>query len=239
MRRHRAYCAVLAASTDSGEYVRCTQCLKYRQACNSICPACLTPDSPTSSAPQYAYILATRTRGMHIQLLLAVGEFLICVAQCALPCLIIKNIVDNAGLPTAYGIDQNIKNRVCSFARSNCRLLVCVPRFRATRGTKLFAHTPDGIPPWNAVHLQGTAFRFLICDCTTCLIMVRDPSHAGRQWRIGTHAGRWHASACIWHRDCLLRCYIRGLLLRGTLYVRHISTYATWRLCHRPDERRY
>lgn len=94
---------------DSGEYVRCTQCLKYRQACNSICPACLTPDSPTSSAPQYAYILATRTRGMHIQLLLAVGEFLICVAQCALPCLIIKNIVDNAGLPTAYGIDQNIK----------------------------------------------------------------------------------------------------------------------------------
>lgn len=66
------------------------------------------------------------------------------------------------------------QNRVCSFARSNCRLLVCVPRFRATRGTKLFAHTPDGIPPWNAVHLQGTAFRFLICDCTTCLIMVRD-----------------------------------------------------------------
>ncbi len=94
---------------DSGEYVRCTQCLKYRQACNSICPACLTPDSPTSSAPQYAYILATRTRGMHIQLLLAVGEFLICVAQCALPCLIIKNIIVNAGLPTAYGIDQNIK----------------------------------------------------------------------------------------------------------------------------------
>ncbi|MDB1485196.1 hypothetical protein PL956_02230 [Bifidobacterium adolescentis] len=31
------------------------------------------------------------------------------MAQCALPCLIIKNIVDNAGLPTAYGIDQNIK----------------------------------------------------------------------------------------------------------------------------------
>ena len=39
----------------------------------------------------------------------AVGEFLICVAQCALPCLIIKNIIVNAGLPTAYGIDQNIK----------------------------------------------------------------------------------------------------------------------------------
>ena len=142
---------------DSGEYVRCTQCLKYHQACSHICPACLTPDSTASSAPQYAYILTTRTRGMHIQLLLAVGEFLICVAQCALPCLIIKNIIVNAG----------------------------------------------------------------------------------RQWRIGTHAGRWHASACIWHRDCLLRCYIRGLLLRGTLYVRHISTYATWRLCHRPDERRY
>mgnify|MGYP003186401470 CR=1 FL=1 len=30
-------------------------------------------------------------------------------ANSALPCLIIKNIVDNAGLPTAYGIDQNIK----------------------------------------------------------------------------------------------------------------------------------
>lgn len=94
---------------DSGEYVRCTQCLKYHQACSHICPACLTPDSTASSAPQYAYILTTRTRGMHIQLLLAVGEFLICVAQCALPCLIIKNIVVNAGLPTAYGIDQNIK----------------------------------------------------------------------------------------------------------------------------------
>lgn len=94
---------------DSGEYVRCTQCLKYHQACSHICPACLTPDSTASSAPQYAYILTTRTRGMHIQLLLAVGEFLICVAQCALPCLIIKNIVGNAGLPMAYGIDQNIK----------------------------------------------------------------------------------------------------------------------------------
>lgn len=93
---------------DSGEYVRCTQCLKYHQACSHICPACLTPDSTASSAPQYAYILTTRTRGMHIQLLLAVGEFLICVAQCALPCLIIKNIVVNAGLPTAYGINQNL-----------------------------------------------------------------------------------------------------------------------------------
>lgn len=223
---------------DSGEYVRCTQCLKYHQACSHICPACLTPDSTASSAPQYAYILTTRTRGMHIQLLLAVGEFLICVAQCALPCLIIKNIVVNAGLPTAYGINQHIKIAFVLFARSNCRLLVCVPWFRTTRGTKLLARTPDGIPPWNAVHLQGTAFRFLICDCTTCLIMVRDPSHAGRQWRIGTHAGRWHASACIWHRDCLLRCYIRGLLLRGTLYVRHIPARTSWRIRHRPGNQR-
>lgn len=46
---------------------------------------------------------------MNIQLLLAVGEFLICVVQCALPCMLIKNIVSNAGLPTAYGIDQNTK----------------------------------------------------------------------------------------------------------------------------------
>ena len=205
---------------DSGEYVRCTQCLKYHQACSHICPACLTPDSTASSAPQYAYILTTRTRGMHIQLLLAVGKFLICVAQCALPCLIIKNIVVNAGLPTAYGINQHIK---IAF------VLLLVPTV---------ARTPDGIPPWNAVHLQGTAFRFLICDCTTCLIMVRDPSHAGRQWRIGTHAGRWHASACIWHRDCLLRCYIRGLLLRGTLYVRHIPARTSWRIRHRPGNQR-
>ena len=92
---------------DSGEYVRCTQCLKYHQACSHICPACLTPDSTASSAPQYAYILTTRTRGMHIQLLLAVGEFLICVAQCALPCLIIKNIIVNAGLPT-FGTFQRM-----------------------------------------------------------------------------------------------------------------------------------
>lgn len=109
MRRHRAYCTALAASTGFREYVRCTQCLKYHQACSHICPACLTPDSTASSAPQYAYILTTRTRGMHIQLLLAVGEFLICVAQCALPCLIVKNIIVNAGLPTAYGINQHIK----------------------------------------------------------------------------------------------------------------------------------
>ncbi len=125
---------------------------------------------PTSSAPQYAYILATRTRGMHIQLLLAVGEFLICVAQCALPCLIIKNIVVNAGLPTAYGINQTHQNRVCSFARSNCRLLVCVPWFRATRGTKLLARTPDGIPPWNAIHRQGTAFRSLFAIAQPALL---------------------------------------------------------------------
>lgn len=238
MRRHRAYCAVLAASTGFREYVRCTQCLKYRQACNSICPACLTPDSPTSSAPQYAYILATRTRGMHIQLLLAVGEFLICVAQCALPCLIIKNIVDNAGLPTAYGIDQNIK---IAFVLLLVPTVACWYAFLGSglRGTKLFAHTPDGIPPWNAIRRQGAAFRSRLRSYAIGLAMARDSPHAGRQWRIGTHAGRWHASACIWHRDCLLRCYIRGLLLRGTLYVRHISTYATWRLCHRPDERRY
>lgn len=123
---------------DSGEYVRCTQCLKYRQACNSICPACLTPDSPTSSAPQYAYILATRTRGMHIQLLLAVGEFLICVAQCALPCLIIKNIVDNAGLPTAYGIDQNSKSRLffCSFQLSPAGMRSSVPGYEGNKAIR-------------------------------------------------------------------------------------------------------
>ena len=46
---------------------------------------------------------------MHIQFLLAIGELLICVAQCALSCLIIKDIVGNAGLPTVYGIEQNIK----------------------------------------------------------------------------------------------------------------------------------
>ena len=94
---------------DSGAYVRCAQCLKYHQACSSVCPACLTPDSIASGTPRYAHILVTRTRGMHIQFLLVIGELLICVAQCALPCLIIKDIISNAGLPTAYGIDQNIK----------------------------------------------------------------------------------------------------------------------------------
>ena len=63
---------------------------------------------------------------------------------------------------------------------------------------------------------------FGICDCATGLAMARDPSHAGRQRRIGIHAGRWHAPACIWHRDCLLRCRIRDFLLRGALHVRHI-----------------
>ncbi|WP_432622957.1 hypothetical protein [Bifidobacterium sp.] len=94
---------------NSGAYVRCAQCLKYHQACSSLCPACLTPDSTASGTPRYAHILATRTRGMHIQFLLAIGELLICVTQCALSCLIIKGIIGNAGLPTAYGINQNIK----------------------------------------------------------------------------------------------------------------------------------
>lgn len=94
---------------DSGAYVRCTQCLKYHQVCSPICPTCLTPESTASCTPQYAHTLATRTRGMHIQFLLAVCELLICVAQCALSCLIIKNIAGNAGLPTVYGIEQNIK----------------------------------------------------------------------------------------------------------------------------------
>lgn len=95
---------------DSGAYVRCAQCLKYHQACSSVCPACLTPDSTASGTPRYAHILATRTRGMHIQSLLAIGELLICVAQCALSCLIIKDIAGNTGLPTTYGIEQDIKN---------------------------------------------------------------------------------------------------------------------------------
>lgn len=47
---------------------------------------------------------------MHIQSLLAIGELLTCVAQCALSCLIIKDIAGNTGLPTTYGIDQDIKN---------------------------------------------------------------------------------------------------------------------------------
>lgn len=109
MRRHRAYCTALAASTG------------FR----GICTVHAMPQIPSGMQPYlprmpYArfhriqraaisYILTTRTRGMHIQLLLAVGEFLICVAQCALPCLIIKNIIVNAGLPTAYGINQHIK----------------------------------------------------------------------------------------------------------------------------------
>lgn len=123
---------------DSGEYVRCTQCLKYHQACSHICPACLTPDSTASSAPQYAYILTTRTRGMHIQLLLAVGEFLICVAQCALPCLIIKNIVVNAGLPTAYGINQHSKSRLffCSFQLSPAGMRSLVPDYEGNKATR-------------------------------------------------------------------------------------------------------
>lgn len=223
---------------DSGEYVRCTQCLKYRQACNSICPACLTPDSPTSSAPQYAYILATRTRGMHIQLLLAVGEFLICVAQCALPCLIIKNIVDNAGLPTAYGIDQNIK---IAFVLLLVPTVACWYAFLGSGlrgGTKLFAHTPDGIPPWNAIRRQGAAFRSRLRSYAIGLAMARDSPHAGRQRRIGIHAGRWQAPARIWHRDRLLRCRIRDFLLRGALHVRHIPARTSWRIRHRPGNQR-
>ena len=239
MRRHRAYCAALAAST--GFRGICTvhampQVPSGMQLTSA--PRALRPIPPASSAPQYAYILATRTRGMHIQLLLAVGEFLICVAQCALPCLIIKNIVDNAGLPTAYGIDQTHQNRVCSFARSNCRLLVCVPRFRATRGTKLLAHTPDGIPPWNAVRRQGAAFRSRLRSYAIGLAMARDSPHAGRQRRIGIHAGRWQAPARIWHRDRLLRCRIRDFLLRGALHVRHIPARTSWRIRHRPGNQR-
>ena len=220
---------------DSGEYVRCTQCLKYHQACSHICPACLTPDSTASSAPQYAYILTTRTRGMHIQLLLAVGEFLICVAQCALPCLIIKNIIVNAGLPTAYGINQHIK---IAFVLLLVPTVACWYAFLGSglRGEQSYSPARPmvfrrGTPSIFKELLSG--FSFAIAQPALLWFVIR------RQWRIGTHAGRWHASACIWHRDCLLRCYIRGLLLRGTLYVRHISTYATWRLCHRPDERRY
>lgn len=107
MRRHRAYCAVLAASTG------------FR----GICTVHAMPQIPSGMQPylprmpyarfhriqRAAICIHPHYGGMHIQLLLAVGEFLICVAQCALPCLIIKNIVVNAGLPTAYGINQHIK----------------------------------------------------------------------------------------------------------------------------------
>lgn len=211
---------------DSGEYVRCTQCLKYHQACSHICPACLTPDSTASSAPQYAYILTTRTRGMHIQLLLAVGEFLICVAQCALPCLIIKNIVVNAGLPTAYGINQHIK---IAFVLLLVPTVACWYAFLGSglRGEQSYSPARPmvfrrGTPSIFKELLSG--FSFAIAQPALLWFVIRP--HAGRQWRIGTHAGRWHASACIWHRDCLLRCYIRGLLLPWHL-VRsaHSGTY--------------
>ncbi|MFR4833559.1 MAG: hypothetical protein ACLUA4_13310 [Bifidobacterium sp.] len=223
---------------DSGEYVRCTQCLKYRQACNSICPACLTPDSPTSSAPQYAYILATRTRGMHIQLLLAVGEFLICVAQCALPCLIIKNIVGNAGLPTAYGIDQNIK---IAFVLLLVPTVACWYAFLGSglRGEQSYSPARPmvfrrGTPSIFKELLSG--FSFAIAQ--PALLWFVHPSHAGRQRRIGIHAGRWQAPARIWHRDRLLRCRIRDFLLRGALHVRHIPARTSWRIRHRPGNQR-
>ena len=238
MRRHRAYCTALAASTG------------FR----GICTVHAMPQIPSGMQPYlprmpYARFHRIQRAAICIHPHYAHTRHAYSASACsrriphlrgAMRITLSDHQKHHRQCRSANGLwhYSTHQNRVCSFARSNCRLLVCVPWFRTTRGTKLLARTPDGIPPWNAVHLQGTAFRFLICDCTTCLIMVRDPSHAGRQWRIGTHAGRC-ASACIWHRDCLLRCYIRGLLLRGTLYVRHISTYATWRLCHRPDERRY
>lgn len=106
MRRHRAYCTALAASTG------------FR----GICTVHAMPQIPSGMQPYlprmpYARFHRIQRAAICIhphyahtsQLLLAVGEFLICVAQCALPCLIIKNIIVNAGLPTAYGIDQNIK----------------------------------------------------------------------------------------------------------------------------------
>ncbi len=239
MRRHRAYCAVLAASTG------------FR----GICTMHAMPQVPSGMQlhlPRVSYArfpniqraaICIHPRHAHTGHAYSasacrVGEFLICVAQCALPCLIIKNIVGNAGLPMAYGIDQNIKFAFVLFARSNCRLLVCVPRFRATRGTKLFAHTPDGIPPWNAIRRQGAAFRSRLRSYAIGLAMARDSPHAGRQRRIGIHAGRWQAPARIWHRDRLLRCRIRDFLLRGALHVRHIPARTSWRIRHRPGNQR-
>jgi len=212
---------------DSGEYVRCTQCLKYHQACSHICPACLTPDSTASSAPQYAYILTTRTRGMHIQLLLAVGEFLICVAQCALPCLIIKNIIVNAGLPTAYGINQHIK---IAFVLLLVPTVACWYAFLGSglRGEQSYS------PARPMVFRRGTPsiFKELLSGFSFAI------AQPALLWRIGTHAGRWQAPARIWHRDRLLRCRIRDFLLRGALHVRHIPARTSWRIRHRPGNQR-
>ena len=223
---------------DSGEYVRCTQCLKYRQACNSICPACLTPDSPTSSAPQYAYILATRTRGMHIQLLLAVGEFLICVAQCALPCLIIKNIVGNAGLPMAYGIDQNIK---IAFVLLLVPTVACWYACLGSglRGEQSYSPTRPmvfrrGTPSVVKELLSGLGFA--LTQSALLWLVIRPMLAVNGASAFMLEDGR--PPARIWHRDRLLRCRIRDFLLRGALHVRHIPARTSWRIRHRPGNQR-
>ena len=98
-----------------------------------------------------------------------------CVAQCALPCLIIKNIIVNAGLANGLWHDQHIKIALCSFARSNCRLLVCVPWFRTTRGTSYSPARPmvfrRGTPSIFKELLSG--FSFAIAQPALLWFVIR------------------------------------------------------------------
>ena len=238
MRRHRAYCAVLAASTGfrgictmhampqvpSGMQLHLPRVSYARFPNIQRAAICIHPRHAHTGHAYSASACSRRIPHLRGAMRITLSDHQKHRRQCR----------------SANGLWHwsEHQNRVCSFARSNCRLLVCVPRFRATRGTKLFAHTPDGIPPWNAIRRQGAAFRSRLRSYAIVLAMARDSPHAGRQRRIGIHAGRWQAPARIWHRDRLLRCRIRDFLLRGALHVRHIPARTSWRIRHRPGNQR-
>ena len=107
-------------------------------------------------------------------------------------------------LPTAYGIDQNIK---IAFVLLLVPTVACWYAFLGSglRGEQSYSPTRP------MVFRRGTpsvvkAFRSRLRSYAIGLAMARDSPHAGRQRRIGIHAGRWQAPARIWHRD--RRCVV-------------------------------
>lgn len=168
---------------------------------------------------------------------LAVGEFLICVAQCALPCLIIKNIVDNAGLPTAYGINQHIK---IAFVLLLVPTVACWYAFLGSglRGEQSYSPTRPmvfrrGTPSVVKELLSGLGFAL---TQSALLWLVIRPMLAVN----GASAFCWKMAGPCSHMASGPSAALSHSRFpaRGALHVRHIPARTSWRIRHRPGNQR-
>ena len=236
MRRHRAYCTALAASTGfrgictmhampqvpSGMQLHLR--VSYARFPNIQRAAiCIHPRHAHTG---HAYSASACSRRISI-----------CVCQCALPCLIIKNIVGNAGLPTAYGIDQNIK---IAFVLLLVPTVACWYAFLGSglRGEQSYSPTRPmvfrrGTPSVVKELLSGLGFA--LTQSALLWLVIRPMLAVNGASAFMLEDGRPLLAYGIGTVCCVVAFAISCCVAPC---VRHIPARTSWRIRHRPGNQR-